>query len=175
VPVITMADMEHLKLDVLLDEVDVAMVAEGQEVRLEFDALPDEVVVGLVTKVAPSATQTNGGVAYIVTVAFEPGDLPIRLGMTAKVDIVVQRIEDAVLVPNRAVEADREANRYYVTAKTLSGSERIEIKIGLRDDNFTQVTEGLEPGDTVLLQVIDLGVDEEGFRPPFAPGGAMNR
>ena len=71
-----------------------------------------------------------------------------HLGMTANVDIVVASAEDALLVPNRAIEADREAGCFYVTRRRAQGAtERVEVLIGLRDESHTQILEGLEEGD----------------------------
>lgn len=155
-PVVYLTDADDLLLEVMVDEADIAQVREGQRVVLSFDALPKEKVLGHVASIAPSATQTSRGVAYRVEAAFEAGELPIRLGMTAKVDIVTAAAEDALLVPNRAIRADRAAGRYYVTRKTALGSEEVEVQIGLRDDTHTQITGGLQEGDTVLLQTVDL-------------------
>jgi HlyD family secretion protein len=158
-PAVRIADTGTLVLDVLLDEVDVAQVHEDQAVRLTFDALPSQMAEGMVDRMAPGATQTSAGQAYGVTVHFVRGELPVRVGMSAKVDIVTQHVNDALLVSNRAIEADRAAGRYYVNRKTALGSERVEVKIGLRDDNATQIVEGLEVGDTILQPTIDVGGD----------------
>ncbi len=152
VPAIVLATTDALMLDVNVDEVDVAQLDEGQIAYLSFDALRGELIEGDVTRIAPSSTNVGGAVAYAVHIGFDRGDLPIRLGMTSDVDIVVASAEDALLVPNRAVEADREAGRYYVTRQSPFGTtERLEIRIGLRDESRTQILEGLEEGDLVVL------------------------
>ena len=168
--VVHLVDVDDLILEVLLDEVDVAKVAEGQRTILTFDALPRQKVTGTVTDVAVAATQTSGGVAYGVKVRFEAGDLPVRLGMTAKVDIVTARVEDVLLVPNAAVKADRAAGRYYVTRQTALGDETVEVTIGLRDDDHTQIVSGLAEGDTVALQTVELPTNDQ---QPGMPFGGM--
>jgi hypothetical protein len=92
--------------------------------------------------------------------------------MTADVDIVVESAKDALLVPNRAIEADRDAGRYYVTRQLALGStERIEVIIGLRDEAFTQILEGLEEGDRLVLpEVPEQGQAEERFGPGSGGG-----
>ena len=173
-PQVFLADTDALVLQVMLDEADVAQVAEGQETVLAFDALPKHEVRGTVARVAAGATQTSAGVAYQVDIVFETADLPIRLGMTAKVDIVTVRVEDALLVPNRALEADREAGRYYATRKTALGADGVEVEVGLRDDDYAQIKSGLKEGDTVLLQVVALQ-SADVMRPPFPPMGGSRR
>jgi RND family efflux transporter MFP subunit len=172
-PAIVLAATEPLILSANVDEVDVAQLAEGQTAYLTFDALDDEGVTGAVTYIAPSSTNVGGAVAYAIEVSFVPGALPVRLGMTADVDVVTDSAGDALLVPNRAIEADRAAGRYYVTRQlTNVTTERLEVVIGLRDELNTQILEGLEEGDRLALpEVPEQGQIEGQFGP--GQGGGM--
>jgi RND family efflux transporter MFP subunit len=168
-PAVALAATKPLILDVNVDEVDVAQLAAGQGAHLSFDAIRGEVVDGTVTYIASSSTNVGGAVAYGVEVGFDPGDLPVRLGMTADVDIVVASAEDALLVPNQAIEADRAADRYFVTRQTASGEiQRVEVRIGLRDESNTQIIQGLEEDDTVVLPQVP---EQTSSEQPFGPGG----
>ncbi len=159
-------------LEVNVDEVDVAGLAEGQPAHLRFSALKDAEVEGTVSFVAPSSTNVGGAVAYAVEIRFDPGEYPVRLGMTADVDIVIDNAADALLVPNRAIEADREAGRYYVTRqKALGGTERLEVRIGMRDQVNTQILEGVEEGDELVQPTIPEQGEDSGFRRPGEGGG----
>ncbi|MHB1295206.1 MAG: efflux RND transporter periplasmic adaptor subunit [Anaerolineae bacterium] len=155
-PIIVVASTGEPLVEVLLDEVDVAEVAVGQTALIHLDALPGQEVTGTVSFVAPAATETSKGVAYRVKIAFDAGDLPVHLGMTTQVDIVTQGVADALLVPNQAVTADRETDRYWVNRRTaLGATERIEVKIGIRNDDYTQILEGVAAGDTVVLGTLE--------------------
>jgi multidrug efflux pump subunit AcrA (membrane-fusion protein) len=175
-PAIVVAATQQLILAVNVDEVDVAYLAEGQTTYLSFDALKDEVFVGNVTHIAPSSTNIGGAVAYGVEISFDPGTRPVRLGMTADVDMVVADAEDALLVPNRAVEADREAGRYYVTRLKAGGTtERLEVRIGLRDESRTQIVEGVSEGDQLVLpELREQGEAMETFGPGGRFGGGAH-
>lgn len=179
-PAILLAATESLLLAVNVDEVDVARLAEGQAAHLSFDALralQSEPVLGTVTRIAPSATSVGGAVAYGVEIRFSPGELPIRLGMTANIDMVVGSADDALLVPNRAITADRQMNRYYVTRQLPDGSQqRVEVRIGLRDESQTEILEGLREGDVVVLPELPVPGSSSGNAPfggggPFGEGG----
>jgi len=154
-PAITLAATDSLMLDVNVDEIDVAQLAEGQAAYLSFDALraiQTEPILGTITRIAPSASNVGGAVAYSVEIGFSPGEFPVRLGMTANIDMVVGAADLALLVPNRAIEADRQANQYFVTRKLPDGTlQRLEVRIGLRDESQTQILEGLNEGDVVVL------------------------
>lgn len=159
-------------LDVNVDEIDVAQLAEGQAAHLSFDALKGEEFGGSVTHIAPSSTNVGGAVAYAVEISFDPEGRPVRLGMTADVDIVTDNAEGALVVPNRAIEADREAGRYYVTRQLADGTiQRLEVRIGLRDEAHTQILEGVEEGDHLILPELPDQTEGEMFMGPGSGGG----
>ena len=92
--------------------------------------------------------------------------------MTAAVEIVTDGAAEALLVPNRAMEADREAGRYYITRqKALGGTERLEVQIGMRDEANTQILEGVEEGDRLVLPTIPEQQENGGFGRPGEGGG----
>lgn len=175
-PAVVLAATETLALEVNVDEVDVALMAEGQTAYLSFDAIKGQEITGTVTYLAPSSTNVGGAVAYGVEIGFEPGSLPVRLGMTADVEIVVAQADDALLAPNRAIEADRAAGRYYVTRQKAGGAaERLEVRIGLRDGDYTQIVEGLEEGDRLVLPTVPTQTSDGGSAMPFGGAGQQMR
>ena len=168
-PAAVVADTEHLILDATVDEIDMAELSVGQAARLSFEALPKQEIAGTVALVAPSSTNTGGAVGYHVEIHFVPGDLPVRIGMTTNVDIVTREASDALMVPNRAIDADRSARRYYVTRLDASGGEeRVEVQVGLRGDDHTQILSGLSEGDVLTLPEISGASD---FVMPGPMGG----
>jgi HlyD family secretion protein len=154
--VVQLAGNEGEWLEVMLDEADVLQVREGQSATLTFDALPDTPVAGTVIEIAPTATTTSGGTAYRTRIQFSGEELGIRLGMNATAEITVAQELDALLVPTQALEADREAGLYYVTRQVGAGRERVQVQVGLRDESNAQILDGLEEGDIVLLQSLEL-------------------
>jgi HlyD family secretion protein len=168
-PAIVVDSAGDFLLDVSIDEVDVSELAEGQTTYLSFTALPGEIVTGTVDSIAPAATNQSGAQAYAVQIGFSPGDLPVRIGMTADVRIVVARAADALLAPSRAVTADREAGRYYVTRQLPSGlTEQVEVRIGLRDSSQEQILEGVDEGDTLVLPELPDTTSSQSAGGPFS-------
>jgi multidrug resistance efflux pump len=71
-----------------LTELDVVAVKNGLPAEVRVDALPGDVINGVVTDIASVASVVRGDVTYEVTIALDDGtDLPLRWGMTATVDI----------------------------------------------------------------------------------------
>ena len=90
-PLVTLGDLATLRVETTdLDEIDVARVAVGQPVAVTFDALPERVFAGRVTRISPMAEPGSGGVHYTVLVELEETAPAIRWGMTAFVDIEVE-------------------------------------------------------------------------------------
>jgi HlyD family secretion protein len=142
-------------VDANVDEADVARVAVGQDVHLSFNALPGRTITGTVASIAPTSTSVNGAVAYQVQISFTPGRLPVRLGMTTNLAIVIASADNALLVPSQAITADRQANKYYVTRQLPDGTiQRLEVRIGLQNGTETQIVQGVNVGDKLVLPQI---------------------
>jgi multidrug resistance efflux pump len=91
-PLVVLGDLDALRVETTdLDEIDVVQVAVGQEAAITFDALPDRVITGHVTRISPMAESGSGGVHYTVVLELEEVDPVLRWGMTAFVDIEVDR------------------------------------------------------------------------------------
>jgi HlyD family secretion protein len=89
-PVLLLADLDHLRVETTdLGEIDVAQIAVGDIAVITFDAIPDLVVNGTITSIAPKAAE-GSGVNY--TVVLEMDEIPdkLRWGMTAFVDIELE-------------------------------------------------------------------------------------
>jgi multidrug efflux pump subunit AcrA (membrane-fusion protein) len=90
VPVMTIGDLAHLRIETTdLRETDIARVELGQPVDVTFDALPGVRLKGKVTRIAPMATQGQGGTNYTVVVELDQPDPRLKWGMTAYVNITV--------------------------------------------------------------------------------------
>jgi HlyD family secretion protein len=86
-----LADLTSWKVETTdLVESDVAMLTVGMPAVLSLDAFPGETLPGVVREIAYLSEDVRGSVTYTVTVDFDPGDLPVRRGMTAFVDISIR-------------------------------------------------------------------------------------
>jgi HlyD family secretion protein len=153
-PAVVLIDISHLHVEVEVDEMDIGDVMPGQPVLLMLDALPGERVEGQVTSISPSATVDQGVVTYNARIDFDPGDLPLRPGMTVTADIIIQRLENVLLVPNWAVRFDRASGQAFVNILTEAETlQEIPVALGLRGSAFSQVIAGLEEGQTVAIDL----------------------
>jgi hypothetical protein len=76
-------------------------------------------------------------------------DPRLRSGLTATASIVVQQKDGVLMVPNRAIKVTR--NVRTVTVKDGSGELQKQVSVGMSNDQFTEITDGLAEGDTVII------------------------
>ncbi|MGD8406396.1 MAG: efflux RND transporter periplasmic adaptor subunit [Anaerolineales bacterium] len=158
-------DLSSLQVDVELSEVDINSVTVGQTVSLTFDAILGQEYQGQVIKVSQAGTVVNGVVNFTVTVELTDADELVKPGMTAAVNIVVREINDAILVPNRAVRLV-DGDRVVYISDENGMPQKVEIRLGASADTMSVVVGGnLNEGDEVILNP---PLELQGGGPPFA-------
>ena len=152
-PAFQLADLSRFHIDVKVDEMDIANIAEGQKVTVELDALPEEKLNGTVARIAPTAQNSaTSGTTYNVRIDIDPTSLPLRAGMSATATITSSARDNVLLVPNRAVQRDRETGKTFVERLVGGTPGSVEIRLGLRDELQSEVRAGLEEGDQIAIR-----------------------
>jgi HlyD family secretion protein len=159
-PAAELVNMASLRAVLNVDEIDVGHIRIGQPARITLEPWPDRTLIGKVISISPKAKVTNQIVTFEVHATFDAQGLPVLTGMTANADLTTVEQENVLLVPNRAIVADREAGTYYVNRVDGESLTQVAVKIGLRDARYTEVLSGLEAGDRVYTgQAVDEGLD----------------
>ena len=143
-------DLSQMKVDVQVSEVDINNVQVGQLVTLTFDAIAGKGYNGKVVQVAQVGDPVQGAVNFTVTVVLTDPDKSVKPGMTAAVTISVKQVNNALLVPNRAVRLVNNQRLVYV----LRNGQAVEVNItlGASSDTMSEVVSGnLKVGDLVIL------------------------
>ncbi|MBL8131986.1 MAG: hypothetical protein JNL42_09020 [Anaerolineae bacterium] len=84
-------------------------------------------------------------------------DSRVRLGMTAEAQVVTQRQEDVLVVPNQYIRLDRRGGAAFVNLVQPDGSlVETAVTLGLQGVDSSEVVGGLRAGDVVA---VDLGSD----------------
>lgn len=96
-------DLAQMELEVDVDEADVGQVKEGQQATFTVDSYPNRTFPARITQLRYAPETVSGVVTYKAVLQVANEDLALRPGMTATADIVVAKVEDAVLVPNEAL------------------------------------------------------------------------
>lgn len=151
-PAISLVDISGFRITVNVDEMDVVRLRLGLSAEVTLDALSDVTLRGGVERIGPAATLVEGAVAYPVIIALDPTDAPVRAGMSANVTVRVEELTDQLLIPNWVVRIDQTTGQPYVYRKTAGGDlERVDVRLGIRYEGYSQVLSGLNEGDVLVL------------------------
>lgn len=96
------SDLSAMKLEVYIDEVDMAHIKVGDKARFTVDTFPDDHFTGTVTQISNAPSDINGATAYKVTVQVQNPQNKLRPGMTATVTIVTHHFANVLRLPLKA-------------------------------------------------------------------------
>ncbi|MCL5951195.1 MAG: efflux RND transporter periplasmic adaptor subunit [Chloroflexi bacterium] len=147
--VMTIADLSKYRVTLNVDETDIPSLRVGMPVQLDLDALPDATFTGTVAEIAPRATTVQGVVNYAIRVALEAPSPDVKLGMTANARIETAKKENALLVPSRAIHTNN--GKRYVSVYAGGRTHEAEVTLGLSNDEYAEILDGLKEGEQVSL------------------------
>ncbi|MFH1484083.1 MAG: efflux RND transporter periplasmic adaptor subunit [Chloroflexota bacterium] len=157
--VFVLVDTSRLEVEALVDEQDIPKIRPGQEARTVLDALPTVTFQGQVKAIAPLAQRQAGLINYRVLLSLEGPRSPdgavqagitLREGLTVTAEILVDKRENVLLVPNRALSRRGQER----VVKVVAG-ERLEERVvvaGPSDGDYTEITSGLKEGEKVQVE-----------------------
>jgi HlyD family secretion protein len=151
---IKLPDTSQMKVSIKVHESHVNMVQRGQPAYVVLDSMPDQrfratvSYVGVVPDTQSRFGNPNLKVYKTEVLVVDP--LPdVKPGVSAKAEIVITNIANAISVPIQAVTTLAGKQVCYV--KRGSGTEPEPVQVGLFNTKFIEIVSGLEEGDQVLL------------------------
>jgi len=148
-PAASIVDPSTIEMRGFVDEIDVALVRIGQEANILLDALPDREIKGNVTFVSLVGTVRAGIVSYATTITLAGTSEGLRDGMTATAEVIIERRDNVLVIPNRAIRGSLDNPKVWVLVN--GKTEEREIALGLSDGRNTEVVLGLDEGETIVL------------------------
>jgi RND family efflux transporter MFP subunit len=154
-----------------IDEIDVLSLKIGDDVAVILDALPDKVLEGVIDEIGDGVNQ-QGVIEFPLIITLTPPDgVELIEGLSATATIVLNRIDNALLIPLQAVGGGFDQP----TVDVVSGESFVttNVSLGASDDFWVIVESGLSEGQEVLMTVADEAIDP--FQQFFgrAGGGAI--
>lgn len=169
--ILTLYPQKQMTVTISIDETDILSLKEGQEAQITVSSVSDDAFTGSVTSISKAADTSTGVTRYSaeVTLDREEGML---VGMTANVDVRIEGTENALIIPVDALHQNS-ASYYVYTGydeeqKRYTG--RTDVTIGMQNDDYVEITSGLNEGDTVYYTEADSG----GFGDFMVMPGGMN-
>ena len=149
-PAIYLVDPSNVEVSGELDEIDISRVKLGQEAIITLVALPDKKVKGKVIFISPTGKVWEDEVSYKITITLQNPDEELKDGMSANAEIITDRHDNVLLIPNRAIQGSLE--NPWVEVVTDDETGKRQITLGLSDGIYTEVLSGLKEGEKVVLR-----------------------
>ena len=146
-PVATVLDIERVKVNVGIPEADVDAVRKINRFEITIEALDNKEITG--TKHFLAVAPESLAQVYRLELEVENKSEKILPGMFARVEIVKQEFPTALAIPLYAVIS--RDNKHYVYLEENGVAKRREVKLGVLDGWKIQITEGLRPGEKVIV------------------------
>ena len=147
-----MPDLSKMQVKVGIHESVIDRVKPGQVARI---TLPDRTLYGTVASVSPvtrPAGWWTGNVVKYDTIIELPSVAGLKPGMSAEVEVILDRHQDVLTVPVAAVlETELGA---FCWVRTANGPKRRVLQLGASNDSFIVVEAGLKQGEAVVLNVL---------------------
>lgn len=162
--VATISPDQYMSVTITVDEADILSLEIGQQGTVTVSSVSEDAFSGTVTEI--DKTGASGTYTAVILLQKQEGMLP---GMTASVDVRIEGVDDAMIIPVEAL--NRTANGAYVytnyDAETQQYGGRVDVVTGLSNNNYVQIKSGLNVGDTVYY------TEEQTFGNLFGNRGSM--
>ena len=152
-PQIRLVSSSTYDIEARVPEADIAKIKIGQLAQITLDAYGDEVKFqGTVTSEDPDQTKIQDAIYYNISVTMDPAGRTVKPGMTANVTITTASLDNALIIPSRAIKTDITTNQKSVQILVNGQPVTKEITTGQKGDQGTvQVLSGLSGGDKVVM------------------------
>ena len=144
--IITLSPDVSMSVTISVDESDILSLELGQTADVTVSSVSDETLPGTVTEI--DKTDSSGSYTAVVTLDKVQGMIP---GMTASVDVRIEGVDDAILIPVDALH--QTSTGYYVYTSYDEGTEefggKVDVIPGISNSNYVEIKSGLKEGDTV--------------------------
>jgi HlyD family secretion protein len=178
-------DLKRMRVLADVDEADVGKLRAGMPADATVDAFPGDTFKGTVQQVRFSPNNVQGVVTYAAVIEVDNPEEKLRPGMTATVTVRTQEIRDTLRVPNAALrykptpvstsdtkppppvpEAPlaKGKGRVHILKGGKPGDEQVEpriISVGATDGIHTVITDGINPGETIVTDETDESLEKK--------------
>jgi HlyD family secretion protein len=158
-PVVTVMDLSRIIARAHVSQLEASSLKAGNPATLTVAGLPAE-VKGKITVVSPSTDPNSTTVEIWVEAPNPKGQL--RPGQSVKVAMVSETVKDAVVIPLAALLTSPEGTNSVIMLDADNVPSKKTVKVGIRDGQSVQVTEGLQGGERVVtIGSFELSNEEE--------------
>jgi RND family efflux transporter MFP subunit len=161
--IVRIANLAHMEVKVNINEVDVARLRVGLPVEIHVDGVPDQTFHGTVTAIAPSSLEADGSsssaassgsvVRFAVKIAVTDADKRLRPGMTAAVDILLDRRAHVLTLPAESLQSGDKVTVVTGAGDAVTKTTR-SVTVGLRTDSTVEIRSGVKENDRIEVPAV---------------------
>jgi len=156
--IVTVENTTVYDVETYISEYDIGKIKVGQEVVVKTNGTGDLELEGVVKSIAPRATASASGVSYKVIVQINTECDGLRLDMTAKLSIILNKAENVITVPYESVQTDDDGNTYVEISKGkneatgIEEKEKVYVTTGVESAYYIEITSGaITEGSEVIV------------------------
>jgi hypothetical protein len=150
-PVLQVVNQAQMLVRAKVNQTDLSAVRPGLPVVVRLDAYPDLQLPGHIATIGPIGLPGSFSArvrAFTAVITIEGSNSRVLPDLTAAIDVEVERIKDALVVPRGAIHQDASGPR--VRIRDASGVSAHNVTLGPSDEIDVVVTAGLQPGQVVV-------------------------
>ncbi|RYY22429.1 MAG: efflux RND transporter periplasmic adaptor subunit, partial [Sphingobacteriaceae bacterium] len=145
----TLVNIDPAKVTFSVPERYLALIKTGSKIHFNIESSPQN-FVGTVYAIEPNINQTSRTIT-VRAKAPNPKGL-LRAGSFTKINLMLEQVPKTIFVPTESVIPDIKSNTVFVVANGVA--EPREVKTDVRTATGIQITDGLKPGDSVIVSGI---------------------
>ena len=147
-PLVWIMNIDKVKIEVYIPEVHLPEVRIGDSVEIKVDAYPTELFHGKISTINPMIDPMNR--TFKVKILISNKDYRLNSGMFARVKILPNIQQNAIVVPIRAV-TEREKSQVAFVVENKRATMKV-VQTGINDNTYIQILEGLQEGEIVIVE-----------------------
>ena len=152
-PTIDILEPTVVTVDGTIDEIDILSLRLGDQVAVTLDALPDQVLEGVIDEIGDGVNQ-QGVIEFPLSIILTPPDgIELIEGLSATARIVLNQIDNALLVPLQAIGGS--FDQPTVDVVTSDGFVTTNVQLGASDDFWVVIESGISEGQEVLMEIAE--------------------
>jgi len=153
-PIMTLGDVSEVYVQGKVDEADIGKVYLNQPARIVVESFKDKKFTGKVTKISPLGKEKDNVTTFEVRVSIANSTLELKANMSANAEILLEEKKNVLMVPEASLIYDKDRNASVETPdlKAENGKKKIKVKLGISNGVKTEILQGLNEKQEVVLQ-----------------------
>lgn len=152
-------DDSSYKIEAAAEQYDISKLEKGMPTEITVQAVSSVPMSGSLSFVAPtpqaptySADGSSSGTDYTIEAEFDNKENDLRLGMTAKLNIITGESKNVLAVPENCIHTDSDGKNYLEIAGEGNSVDKVYVECGLKSDYYTEVSgNGVKEGLKIVL------------------------